>query len=116
MCTAAAPATLCSSTSAAAPRALLPLRQRKRFHSKFLQGGKKKINNQNPNLDDLRPKVKLLKYNEEMKQEAQMEAAVRCWQEQQSHVVAGLSRGAVPTAECALLSFSCPRLCQAAVS
>lgn len=86
------------------------------FIPSFCRGEKKKINNQNPNLDDLRPKVKLQKYNEEMKQEAQMEAAVRCWQEQQSHVVAGLSRGAVPTAECALLSFSCPRLCQAAVS
>lgn len=106
--------------SAAAPREQQPPSfQTEEMVSVQVSAGerrKKNKTNRNPNLDDLRPKVKLQKYNEEMKQEAQMEAAVQCWQEQQSHVVASLSRGAAPTAEFALLSFSCPRLCQAAVS
>lgn len=57
----------------------------------------------NPNLNDLSPKVKLQKYNEELKGEARTTAAVH---KRLSHRRCCLSRGAVPTAEPALLRIS----------
>lgn len=58
------------------PLALLPLTGWKWFHSKFPEEKKN-----NPNLAALRPKVKLQKYNEELKRGAEMRAAVPGWQE-----------------------------------
>lgn len=62
---------------------------RARWPSSLSQGGngfipsfqRKKKNN--PNLAALRPKVKLQKYNEELKRGAEMRAAVPGWQERQ---------------------------------
>lgn len=78
--------------------------------------GGEKAKPTNPNLADLRAKVKLHRYNEELK-EAQMKVPVPAWQELQPHRCCwALSRGAVLTAESALLSFTCPRLHQTAAT
>lgn len=88
------------------PLALLPLGGREQFRSKLPEGKKKKPNQTkptNPTLNDLSLKVKLQKYNEELKGEAQTRAAVH---EQPSRRCCCLSRGAVPPAELALPHIS----------